>query len=257
RATIVTFRVRCSDERYTPSILHLGGTFRDGTSVFFLEASDPGSNPLLGGSGFPDIDRYQWNLTDCAGNSALRAGSGFTEVGFLGRNLASPGSRSAGADTVRVVMVLSVDMPDAEAQGLCTSVRIEDREGNTTDFVEAPIAGATGSPPVITTFNAFYTESLAASWLQFALNASDPDGDFAGAFVRFTFKDGTFGSPDGQPDLGSYGVQGFEGNTIQDLLMRTQTFEQAFTIDDLTAVTVYAVDRKGNFSIRVDNDPVR
>ena len=71
RSAVVSFRVRCSDERYRPTVRHLGTSYRNGKATFYMEATDPGSNTLLGGSGFPDIDLYQWNLTDCRGASVL------------------------------------------------------------------------------------------------------------------------------------------------------------------------------------------
>ena len=68
---------------------------------------------------------------------------------------------------------------------------------------------------MIRRFNAYYSETLAAAWMRFELEATDPDGDYAGAFIRFLFKDGTFGAADGDPDVGSYGVQASRAPTSE------------------------------------------
>lgn len=253
---VVSFRVRCVDEEYSPEVLHFASSYREGVGVFYLEATDPGGNPLTGGGNFPDIDRYAWNLTDCNRNSILGGPALYPKTGFEGRGLASPQSRSAGADTVRIVMVLPTGLPDGDVHGNCAAIRVEDRQANTTDIVEEPLGNEHGRAPDVARFNAFFTETVAASWLEFDVQATDVDGDYAGAFIRFTWKDGTFGRADGQPDQGSYGVQGFPGTEVVPLLMQTQTFQQPFEIQDVLSVTLFAVDREGNFTEVVDNDPV-
>lgn len=254
---LLDYRVRCSDPAEAPTLLHFGSSYGDSLSVFYFEATDPDPNGPLAPP-FPDIDRFNWNLTDCNGFSVLgRDDTPYAITGFTAQGLSLGGSRSAGADTVRIATVLPVGLADGLMDGRCTTLRVEDRAGNTTPIAQDRIGDEAGSPPVVNLFNV-WTDNLNPNftYLIFDVDATDPDGDLAGTYVRFLFVDGTFGPPDGEPDAGAYSIQGFVGTEVTDLLLRTPSFNRGFTEDDILETRVYVIDREGNFSVAVDGDAV-
>lgn len=224
--TKLDFRVVCSDETKRPHLLSFAGSYHDGTSGFMFRAADPDH----------DIERYFWDITDCQGKSVLPAG------GRLRRGLSQ--DRTAGQDTVTVFGAIELDLPDADLQGRCTSIRVADEFGNTTPVREFPIA-ATASGPQNFAFNARFANT---ALLTTSLQVNDPG--FAGVFAAALLRDGVLFAPDGQPDLGVYNTVGYDDVILPNVPLgsgRPPYF-------DYLAIIAYLFDRQGNFTRVEDND---
>jgi hypothetical protein len=225
--TRLDFRVVCSDETKRPHLLSFAGSYHDGTSGFMFRARDPDH----------DIERYFWDITDCQGKSVLPVG------GRLRRGLTQ--DRTAGQDTVTVFGAIELGLPDAELQGRCTSLRVQDEYGNSTPVFQQPIAAQATPGPDQILFNALFanTASLTAS-----LRVSDPD--YAGVFAAALLRDGVLFPANGQPDLGVYNTVGYE-----DVILPTVPLGGGRPpYYDYLAVIVYVFDRSGNFTRVEDND---
>ena len=220
--------VACSDEALRPHLVQAAATYREGVSALVFRVTDPDR----------DVERYVWDLTDCQGASLLPEGA------HTRRGLSS--GRTRYQDTVTVVAAFEVGLPDTAMVGRCTALRVADELGNSTPVVELPIRATTSAAPSATTFNA-YTIGTAA--VRTDLVASDPDDDFVGVFVTATLRDGVLSAPDGQPDIGTYGIAGYLGVAIPDLPLGSR-----IQYGDVYAVTVYLIDARGNMTRMEDGD---
>lgn len=254
RPQVVAFRLRCTDPDLAPEITSFGSSHRDSVSAFYFEAVDPNPNGPL--PPHPDFDRYFWNLTDCHAHSILGPPSRFDKTGFQVEGLSLAGSRLAAADTVRVATVFRTGLGNAQVQGACTSLRVEDWRGNSSGFAVDPIGNEVGRRPVVHGFDVRQDEGPSATYLVFDLEASDPDGDLGGSFVFFLFRDGTVGIADGEPELLALRLEGFERTEIPPLLLRTPSFNRNFTAEDVLEIAVYVIDKEGNFTVARDTDAV-
>jgi hypothetical protein len=239
RVAVIRYQIECSNDAERPRIVHFESSYRDGQSVFYMEAVDV--DPDGSGLRMPDIDAYYWSITDCA----RRELTGTRPR----RGLAQYGAATLGADTVRLTVVVPVGLPDADMVGKCTSIRVTDLGGNSSAFVEERIGDETG-------FGPFDLGSIArldagGQRLEFQVQASDPDGDFAGSFQRFAFRDGTFGDPDGAPDVISRNAFGYDVFSASPPFSFVDYF---FSLDDLLSVQTILVDRQANHSQIQDSD---
>jgi hypothetical protein len=234
RSTTVSFTVVCNDEVFRPRILKVGATVRDTLGAFYLEATDPGSP---GAVTFPDIDRYVWDLTDCRQNSMLREGA------VERSGLFSQTQRTRGQDTVRINLMMYVELADPDLPPRCVSLRVVDFDGNTTEVVEKRLSTPAGSPPVIAAFDARLVGPVDDPRLSFTLEASDPDGDLAGSYLRFILDDGS---------VVNRGITGHVDTTIPDFRFRGSGLPEARVV----GVVVFAIDREGSFVLAEDYDLV-
>lgn len=214
----VAFRVACSDPATEPTIIRLAGTYRDGVSGVVITAIDPNR----------DIDRYYWDLTDCQRRTVQSGGQ-------------ARGSLAGGrpsSDTLIVLGVFDVGLPDAALAGKCVAVRVEDLRGNSTDIYEVPL-GTTGSAPSATDFNAVVRGTIA---IDTKLEVADPDGDYLGFFAQARLLDGTFGDPDGKPDIGFFNTAGYLGTRVPSVPLGNGRPPAAA----YTSIFLYLIDRAAN-----------
>jgi len=239
RAVVLTYEITCSNPAERPTVVHFESSYREGFSVFYVEAVDP--DPDGGGPAFPDIDAYHWSITDCRGETlhSTRVRQGLSRFG----------SPTRAADTVRLSVAVPLGEPDEALQGMCTGIRLTDLQGNSTPVLEERIGNEIGQPPTDTGSNAVF--DAPGGRLQFQVAAHDPDDDFAGSFQRFVFRDGAFGDPDGLPDVLSRNVSGFGANTPVPAFSFT---DFPFTVEDLEGIRMILIDRQGNWSRFEDRD---
>jgi hypothetical protein len=225
--TSADFRIVCSDETKRPHIDFFASSYHDGASGFMFRVSDPDG----------DVERYFWDITDCQGKSVLPEG------GRVRRGLST--DRVRGEDTATVFGAIELGHPDADMQGRCTSIRVEDEYGNSTTVAEEPIGNESGPGPSPASFNAIFTN---ISSLTAHLVVNDPS--FAGSFAAARMRDGALsGTPDGQPDIGVYNTAGFT-----DVLLPTVPLGSGRPpYYDYYAVILYLFDNQGNFS-RIEDD---
>lgn len=240
RTTVASFGLICSDPQFRPTLLKFGARLRDGFSVIFLEATDPGSGGQVTG---PDISRFRWDLTDCNGFSVRENGAVWRQgLDFL------PATR--GQDTVRAVGVFFAEEL-VPSERLCTSLLVTDRDGNTTEIAEVEVGEPVGRDPRVRGFRATLEKPEEAPFLSFELDASDPDGDLAGGYLHLDYEDGTFFEPDGVDEVVIPSVVGFPGTDVPIVDLRGLDLP----LEGLRSVTVFVVDREGNFTRFTDELP--
>jgi hypothetical protein len=243
QVAVARYQVECSKEAERPRIVHFESSYRDGQSVFYLEVVDPDPDGP-GSPGAPDIDAYHWSITDCARHEVTGARPR--------RGLGQFGAPTMGADTVRVAVVVPVGLSDASMRGRCTSIRVTDLRGNTSAFIEEVIGDERGAFPVndgsTTTYDGTNDRML------FQVRAFDADDDFAGSFQRFVFRDGTFGDPDGLPDVVSRNAFGYAAHAVVPPFVFS---EFPFALDDLLSVRTTLIDRQANHTTVDDGDFAR
>jgi hypothetical protein len=217
----VLFLASCSDPARRPAVLALAATYLEGVSAFYARITDPDRN----------IERYAWDLTDCAGASVLPGGPRIRRGLMQGRTRLR--------DTIEIVAAFEAGMPDEELGGRCTALRVMDDLGNTTPVHEVPVRAPAGDTPVITLFNA---RLRGVDGVATTLEADDADGDLVGTFVAARLRDGVLGPADGSPDIGVYNAAGYLGTTVPEL-----PFSSRIQYGDVYSVIVYVIDRSGNF----------
>jgi hypothetical protein len=215
----VRFLVSCSDPAHRPAVLDFSATYVEGTSAFYARVTDPDR----------DVERYAWDLTDCAGTSVLPGGAR-TRRGLMQ-------GRTRLRDTIEIAAAFEAGVPDEELQGRCTALRVLDDLGNTTPVLELPIR-APSSAPVIRTLNA---RLRGVDAVITTLEADDADGDLIGTFVAARLRDGVLGEPDGNSDIGVYNAAGYLGTIVPELPLTSR-----IQYSDVYSVIVYVIDRRGN-----------
>jgi hypothetical protein len=225
----IAFRVLCSVLPDRPSLLSLRGEYHDEAAGIVLRATDPNR----------DLNAYVWDITDCHQHTLLPNGARYR-----------PGLGSgatAGQDTVLVLAAMEAGLPDSVGSRACAAVYVVDAEGNTSPITEVPLRAGPGSSPAAVSYNARLNGT---SLLTTQLSAGDPDGDFLGVFAAAGFRDGTFGTGDGKPDLVLYNVSGFLSTQVPDLY-----FSQiGVSYENVSFGLVYLFDAAGHFTRLVDTD---
>ena len=226
------FTITCSDVVNYPIMPVFRWNFHDGAVAFYAEGEDPDGN----------VVGYAFDLTDCSGKSVLPDGE------MLRGGLQS----WATYRNPRPIVIAAFDLgiPDDQMAGRCASLRLIDDFGNTSTFVEKLPNIAPGLAPFASSYNAVFAgETRLVTQLQ----AADTDGDYAGAFVTVTLRDGTIGQIDGKPDVGLYNNQGFlDPQAIPDLPLGGRIL-----FSDVYSQTVYLIDRQAHFTRLFDGDPFR
>jgi hypothetical protein len=228
---VLELRISCSDPARRPRFLHAAASYHDGVSGFVFRVFDPDR----------DVERYAWDLTDCAGTSVLPGGA------RLRRGLSS--GRTRDQDTITVLGVYEPGLSASEVARRCTALRVADQLGNTTPVLELPILATPGIPPAATMFNAYSVGTVA---IRTDLAVQDIDGDFVGVFATARVRDGVLFGPDGNPDIGIYTVAGDPGPNVQDLPLGSR-----IQYGDVYAVIVYLIDAAGHFTRLEDSDVLR
>lgn len=233
----VAFRVVCSDARKRPRITSFAATYHDSAAAFTLTVVDPDR----------DVERYTWAITDCQGRSLL------PESRFLLRRGLSSRPSVAYRDTAVILGVFERALPDAAAAGArCQGIRVADEQGNVSDLVEVPLVpGALSSRPRATLFTA---RLVGTSAIRVLLAVEDDENDFVGTYSVYETRDGiVIRPPDGIADRLVFEVAGLVGQSIPDLPLGTGLGNW----DDYYGVTVYLIDRRGNFTRLDDRDLFR
>lgn len=218
-----TFRVRCSDPARRPALPQLAASAHDGVVAWVARARDPDG----------DLDSYEWTITDCA-RRALDGRPPRLRRGLDG-------------DTLAFVAAAFTTLADSVLRRGCLALRVADRDGNTTPFVEVPLV-ARGAAPVVTVRGSY----LGTSGLRAAVAATDAEGDIVGTFGFARLRDGIVGAPDGLPDLAVYNARGYPGVGLPDI-----TFGARPRWDDVLGVVAIVVDARGGFGIATDDDLFR
>jgi len=228
---VLDLRIACSDPARRPQFLQAAATYTNGVSAFVFRVRDPDR----------DVERYVWDLTDCAGTTILPGGA------RIRRGLSS--GRTYDRDTLTVVAAFEPGLADSTVVGRCTALRVVDQQGNTTPVLELPIRPAPGTPPIASMFNAF---TIGTEAIHTDLAAGDPEGDFVGVFAAARVRDGVLFPPDGNPDIGIYNAAGYIGGAVPELPLGAR-----IQYGDVYAVIVYLIDAAGHFTRLEDVDLFR
>ncbi len=237
RVGLARFALQCNDPHTRPRLEFVSAGRAENATFVYFEFTDPGSDR----TGFPDFDRFDWDVTDCRAKSlergVLRSYRGLQEVG-------SPVYR---ADRGAVVFVIPVELPEPGSTGRrCLGIRGWDTEGNTTSLLESELDMRVGLPPEAEVASARVTQSGGRAVLRTVLSVSDPDADYAGAFVAFELEDGTLGAVDGRTETWLPNIHGFPiGTPIADFRLD----RLPFSLDRIERILYYLVDRGGNMRI--------
>jgi hypothetical protein len=225
----VELRVHCAPAADRPQLRSVGASLVDSTVAFTLRATDPNRN----------LDRYVFDLTDCAGRSRFPTGAR-TRTGLLP-------AIGPSADTSVVVAAFDSELPRDTLLASCLAVRVIDRDGNSSGIVSRRLAVPVAvRAPVIRQFDAFF---VSRDRMDLVASATDPDGDLEGSFVLLQFRDGSItGVFDGRPDGGILNSIGFPGTQLPSVPAGNGRPQ----FEDYAAVALVVVDRAGNAARRVD-----
>ncbi len=220
-------RVACSDPARRPTMVSLSATYADGVNGISFVAADPDR----------DMDWYQWDITDCRGNSVIARGQR-TWRGLL--------ATRGNADTLRVGIAVNVEQELPDFASRCAALRIWDLSGNTTPVTEVPLRQNDASAPVAPTLFNATLPTLTTLRTQVAVDVASPH--YNGLFPTLRLRDGILGTPDGQPDIGIYSVTGYVEPPLPTVSLGTRI--QWY---DVIAVELYVLDHQGNFRLLRDD----
>ena len=221
----VSFRIRCSDPARRPSVVRFESGTQDGGFGFYFIAADPDR----------DIERYTYDVTDCAGTSLLPRGA------RTRRGLSS--GRTSRADTATVIGAFELGLSPGTTP-MCASLRVEDEEGNTTSWIDRRLGVAPGgAPPVFVSAGLGFQGTSA---ITVSVAVADLDNDFVGLFPMARLSDGALGPPDGQPDVGSFNAAGY----LEPPLPNVPLGNGRPGLADYHAIILYGIDLRGNVTRR-------
>lgn len=220
-------RVACSDPARRPTIVSMAATYADGVNGLSFVAADPDR----------DMDWYQWDITDCQGNSVITRGQR-TWRGIL--------ATRGNADTVRIGIAVDIEEEVPDFTTRCAALRIWDLFGNTTPVTEIPLRPNDPSAPVTPSFFNATLPTLETLRTQVGVDVASPN--YTGLFPTLLLRDGILGTPDGRPDVGIYSVSGYLEPPVPTVALggRIQWY-------DVIAVELYVLDRLGNFRLLRDD----
>lgn len=221
----VSFRIRCSDLALRPVVTRFESGTQDGGFAFYFIASDPDR----------DIERYTFDVTDCAGTSLLPRGA------RTRRGLSS--GRTSRADTTKVIGAFELGL-SLSATPVCASLRVEDEQGNTTRWIDRRLGTAPGgAAPVFVSAGIGFQGTSA---IEVSVSVADLDNDFAGLFAMARLSDGALGPSDGQPDIGAFNAAGYLAPPLPNVPLGNGRPELA----DYHAIILYGIDLRGNVTRR-------
>lgn len=230
-SVLVRYRIVCAQVASRPRIVRLVGSYHEGSIAYVLRATDPEG----------DITRTFVDVTDCNRRSVLPGG------GQLRQGLASA-PNVARRDTALIIGAYDLDVTDAQLANRCLAVWVDDAFGNVSPILEVPLLRRNAArAPAPMTFNARLNGVRSIS---VNASASDPNGDYLGAFLVYLVRDGVLTNPDGQPDRVLQQPAGIIGPVNAELGVGIGFGAW----NDYLGVIVYLVDAEGNFTRVIDMD---
>lgn len=221
----VSFRIRCSDPAKRPVIRRFESGTQDGGFAFYVIATDPDR----------DIERYTYDVTDCAGTSLIPRGA------RTRRGLSS--GRTARGDSITVIGAFELGILPG-ATPMCASLRVEDEQGNTTSWIDRRLDAAPGgAAPVFVSAGLGFQGTSA---IVVSVAVADLDNDFVGLFPMARLSDGALGPPDGQPDIGAFNAAGYLAPPLPNVPLGNGRPGLA----DYHAIILYGIDLRGNVTRR-------
>lgn len=218
------FRITCSEPSKRPRVSLLRGSYDRGAVGLLIRVVDPDK----------DVERFAWDITDCARRSVLPGG-------WRGRGGFAGWENVTNRDTAIIISGFDVPLSNEQLAGKCQALYVGDERGNISEIVEIPLTprNALRSSGALV-FNGSYIGTVA---LRVLLEVSDPNNDFVGAFLAYNLRDGVVILPaDGVPDRVILQPAGIIGATFPEL-----PFNIGFgQWSDYLTVTVYLLDREGN-----------
>jgi len=137
---------------------------------------------------------------------------------------------------------------DAQLANRCLAVWVDDAFGNVSPIIEVPLLRRNAArAPAPMTFSARLNGVRSIS---VNASASDPNGDYLGAFLVYLVRDGVLTNPDGQPDRVLQQPAGIIGPVNAELGVGIGFGAW----NDYLGVIVYLVDAEGNFTRVIDMD---
>jgi hypothetical protein len=230
----VRYRIVCAEEARRPRIVRLVGSYHEGSIAYVIRATDPNG----------DIIRSFVDVTDCNRRSVLPSG-GLLRGGY------SSAPNVARRDTAVIVGAYDLTLTDAQLANRCLSVWVDDDRGNVSPVVEVPLTRRNAArAPTVGAFNALLngTRSVIVN-----ASATDPNGDYVGAFLVYLVRDGVLALPDGQPDRLLAQPAGIIGPVATELAVGIGFGAW----NDYLGAVVYQVDAEGNFTRTIDLDLFR
>ena len=227
-------RLHCADPARRPILDALAASRTGSTIALTLQGRDPDRN----------LDRYEFDVTDCNGRSRLSTGA-------RQRNGLLP-VQGPSADPSTVITGLELTLPVDTLDRSCVAARLIDRDGNSSRFLSVPLRQSfVPDAPRPVTFDARF---INRNQLNITLDVSDPDSDYVGAFVIFRLTDGAInGRLDGQPDVAILNTVGYPlGTPIPPVPAGNGRPE----FETYQAVIVLLVDRAGNVTRLEDTNLV-
>lgn len=230
----VRYRIVCAEEARRPRIVRLVGSYHEGSIAYVIRATDPNG----------DIVRSFVDVTDCNRRSVLPTG-GLLRGGYN----AAP--NVARRDTAVIVGAYDLTLTDAQLANRCLSVWVDDDRGNVSPIVEVPLPRRNAArAPTVAAFNALLngTRSVLVN-----ASATDPNGDYVGAFLVYLVRDGVLALTDGQPDRLLAQPAGIIGPVVTELAVGIGFGAW----NDFLGAIVYQIDAEGNFTRTIDLDLFR
>lgn len=230
----VQMSVECYDEAARPRIVSARSSSIRGAAALYMSYTDRQY----------DTDAVEWDITDCNGRSLLPKGS------VTRRGVMAPARTIR--DTMEFVTVLETTLSDESLSSACSRLRLLDRAGNSSEYLEMPLQSATGRPPRFTTFNAIL---MGFASLDMTFSVDDPDNDVVGFVAGYTLRPGALsGVANGPEDRVFLRSIGYPGTFVPSLEIGTAFLPPA---SDWRSGFLYVVDRGGNVVYLADYDLTR
>jgi hypothetical protein len=230
----VQVSVECYDEAARPRIVAARSSGIRGAIALYMSYTDPQF----------DTDAVEWDITNCQGRSLLPNGS-VTRRGVMAA------ARTI-RDTMEFITVIETALTEETMGTACSRLRLLDRSGNSSPYLEMPLQSFDGRPPRFTTFNAVF---VGFSSIDMTFSVEDPDNDVVGFVAGYTLRGGALsGVTNRTEDRVFLRSVGYPGTFVPSLEIGTAFLPPA---SDWRSAFLYVVDRGGNVVFLADNDLIR
>jgi hypothetical protein len=230
-SSLVRFRIVCAQEAERPRIIRMVGSYFEGSIGYVIHATDPDG----------DIIRSFVDVTDCNRRSILPRG-GQLRGGYA----AAP--NVARRDTAVIVGAYDFDLSNAQLENRCLAAWVDDQFGNVSPIIEIPLPRrAATRAPVLATFS---SRLNGVRSIRVNATATDPNGDYLGAFLVYLVRDGVLSVADGQADRVIADPAGIIGPVVTELAVGIGFGAW----NDYLGTVVYVIDAEGNFTRALDLD---